>query len=312
MRKTLLKKTKQEVPAILVGCMRQAGLTDNPFTPQQMNHFIHTAVENGANYFDHADIYGLGRSETVFGEALKLSASSLQRENLIIQSKCGIRQGCFDSSKEHILKAVDGILSRLQTEYLDVLLLHRPDALIDPEEVAEAFDKLYDTGKVHHFGVSNYTPGQIALLQRYLKHDLLINQMECSIVHSGMIRFGIEANMTSAGSIDHDGGILDYCRSHDITLQAWSPFQISLEGGTFIDNSEYPALNEKLGELAEKYSTSKTGIALAWLLRHPVGMQVVVGTSKEERLVELIKASRITLSREEWYALYLAAGYILP
>lgn len=209
-----------------------------------MNHFIHTAVENGAYYFDHADIYGFGRAETVFGEAMKLSGSSLPREELILQSKCGIRQGWYDSSREHILEAVDGILSRLQTEYLDVLLLHRPDALIEPEEVAEAFDWLYDSGKVRHFGVSNYTPWQIALLQKYCRQELVINQMECSIVHSGMVSFGIEANMTSDGSVDHDGGILDYCRMHDITLQAWSPFQISLNGGSFIDSPQYPELNK--------------------------------------------------------------------
>ena len=312
MKKTLLRKTEQTVPAVVIGCMRQAGFSDDPFTPQQMNHFIHTAVENGANYFDHADIYGLGRSESVFGEALKLSGASLKRDQLILQSKCGIRRGCYDSSKKHILEAVDGILNRLQTDYLDVLLLHRPDALIEPEEVAEAFDQLYETGKVRNFGVSNYTPGQIALLQKYLKQELIINQMECSIVHSGMITFGIEANMTSDGSVDHDGGILDYCRLHDITLQAWSPFQISLKGGTFIDNSDYPELNAKLEELAEKYSTDKAGIALAWLLRHPAGMQVLVGTSKEERLVRLIQASEITLSHDEWYELYLSAGHILP
>jgi len=311
MKKIVIRKTGQTVPAVVIGCMRQAGFTDHPFSPQQMNRFIHTAVENGANYFDHADIYGFGRAETVFGEAMALS-SSLRREDLILQSKCGIRQGCFDSSKEHILEAADGILQRLQTDYLDVLLLHRPDALIEPEEVAAAFDQLYNSGKVRHFGVSNYTPGQISLLQRYLEQELIINQMELSIVHSGMISFGIEANMTSRGSVDHDGGILDYCRLHDITMQNWSPFQISLNAGSFIDSPEYPELNEQLGELSEKYGTDKAGIAQAWLLRHPAGMQVVIGTSREERLVELIKASEIVLTREEWYALYLSAGNILP
>jgi predicted oxidoreductase len=312
MKQVRIQKIRQEVPAVIVGCMRQAGFTDKPFTPQEMNHFIHTALENGANYFDHADIYGLGRAERVFGEAMELSGSSIQREDLILQSKCGIRQGCYDSSKEHILSAADGILERLKTDYLDVLLLHRPDALIEPEEVAEAFDKLYTSGKVRYFGVSNYTPGQIALLQKYLKQELVVNQMECSIVHAGMISSGIEANMTSAGSVDHDGGILDFCRLNEITLQTWSPFQISLHDGSFIDNPKYPELNKKLGELSEKYGTTKAGIAEAWILRHPAGMQVVVGTSREERLVELIKASGIVLSREEWYDLYLAAGHILP
>ena len=312
MKKIKIRKTGQEVPALIVGCMRQAGFTAQPFDAQQMNHFIHTAVENGANYFDHADIYGMGRSESVFGEAMALSRTSLKREDLIIQSKCGIRRGFFDSSRDHILEAVDGILERLQTEYLDALLLHRPDALIEPEEVAEAFDKLFQAGKVRHFGVSNYTPGQIALLQKYVEQDLVINQMECSIVHSGMITFGIEANMKTPGSVDHDGGILDYCRLHDITLQAWSPFQISLHDGAFIDSPDYPELNEKLAELAEKYDTDKAGISLAWLLRHPAGMQVLAGTSKEERLIRMIKASEIVLSREEWYAIYLAAWNILP
>jgi len=312
MKTVRIKKMNKEMPAVVVGCMRQAGFTDRPFTPQEMNHFIHTAVENGANYFDHADIYGMGRAELVFGEALALKDSSLKREDLIIQSKCGIRREFYDSSKEHILQSVDGILERLQTEYLDVLLLHRPDSLIEPEEVAEAFDELYKNGKVRNFGVSNYTPGQIELLQKYAKQELAVNQMECSIVHAGMISSGIEANMTSSGSVDHDGGVLDYCRLKDITIQTWSPFQISLHDGTFIDNPAYPELNEQLLTLAEKYGTTKAGIAEAWLLRHPAGMQVVIGTSREDRLVELIKASDITLSREEWYSLYLAGGHILP
>ena len=312
MKKVTLKKAGLEVPAVVIGCMRQAGFTGNPFTPQEMNRFIHIAMENGANYFDHADVYGMGRAERVFGEALRLTDSSIRREDLIIQSKCGIRQGCYDSSREHILKSADGILERLQTDYLDVLLLHRPDALMEPEEVAAAFDQLHKAGKVRWFGVSNYTPGQIALLQRYLDQELVVNQMECSLVHSGMIASGIEANMTSPGSVDHDGGILDYCRLNDITMQAWSPFQISLRDGTFLDNPDYPELNELLGSLAEKYGTTKAGIAEAWLLRHPAGMQVLIGTSKESRLAELIRASEITLTREEWYSLYLSAGHILP
>lgn len=312
MKNVTLKKTGLQAPSVVVGCMRQAGFTDNPFTPQQMNAFIQTAVENGANFFDHADIYGLGRAESVFGEALGLGGSALQRENLILQSKCGICNGYFDSSKEHILEATDGILGRLKTEYLDILLLHRPDALIEPEDVAEAFDKLYESGKVRYFGVSNYTPGQIELLRKYLRQEIVVNQMECSIVHAGMISQGIEANMTSPGSFDRDGGILDYCRLHDITLQTWSPFQISLTDGSFIDNPEYPELNQVLAELGEKYGTTKAGIAEAWLLRHPAQMQVVIGTSRIGRLVELIKASEICITKEEWYRLYLAAGHILP
>ena len=299
------------VPAVIVGCMRQAGFTDNPFTPEQMLDFIQKALENGACFFDHANIYGLGRAEEVFGKALKLDPS-LQRENLIIQSKCGIANRYYDSSKEHILEAVDGILKRLQTDYLDILLLHRPDALVEPEEVAAAFDILSESGKVRNFGVSNYTPGQIELLKTCVTQPLIINQMECSVVHAGMISSGIEANLTSEGSFDHDGEILNYCRKNGITLQAWSPFQISLREGSFIDNDRYPELNKELDVLAEAYGSTKTGIAAAWLFRHPANMQVVVGTSRPERLKEVIEASEIRLTREEWYRLYLAAGHILP
>ena len=296
----------REVPAVIVGCMRQAGFTDTPFSPERMLQFIRSALENGACYFDHADIYGIGRAEEVFGKALALDPS-IRREDLILQSKCGIQNGFYDSSKEHILEAVDGILARLQTDYLDVLLLHRPDALIEPEEVAEVFDILEESGKVRYFGVSNYTPGQIKLLKTCVKQKIAINQMECSIVHAGMISAGIEANMTSEGSFDHDGGILDYCRKKKITMQAWSPFQISLREGSFIDSDRYPELNQALEEIAQAYGTTKTGIAAAWLLRHPAQMQVVVGSSKEERLVEVAAASEICLTRPEWYRLYKAA-----
>ncbi len=311
MRKIPIRGFEELQPAVVVGCMRQAGFTDKPFSPQQMNHFIHTAVEHGACYFDHADIYGLGRAESVFGQALAMEPA-VKREELVIQSKCGLARGCYDSSKEHILEAVDGILGRLQTEYLDVLLLHRPDALIEPEEVAEAFASLAESGKVRRFGVSNYNPGQIRLLQKYVDQKLIINQMECSIVHSGMIARGMEANMTTPGASDRDGGVLDYCRFEEITIQTWSPFQISLHEGTFIGNPDYPELNQELDALAEQYDTTPAGICAAWLLRHPANMQVIIGTSREERLCEIIQASEIRLSRPEWYRLYLAAGHILP
>ena len=301
----------REVPAVIVGCMRQAGFTDHPFTPEQMLDFIRKALDKGAYFFDHADIYGIGRAEETFGKALALDPG-IHREDLILQSKCGIQNGFYDSSKEHILEAVDGSLKRLQTDYLDILLLHRPDALMEPEEVAEAFDILESSGKVRYFGVSNYTPGQIELLKTCVKQKIIINQMECSIVHAGMISSGIEANMTSEGSFDHDGDILNYCRKNEIVLQAWSPFQISLHEGSFIDHDAYEKLNEELSALAEKYGTTKTGIAAAWLLRHPAGMQVVVGMSKSERLAEVIDAGEIQLTRKEWYALYTAAGHILP
>ena len=277
MRETILGNHLQKIPSIAVGCMR---LSEK--SKEEMNHFIHSALEQGAYFFDHADIYGGGMSETVFGEAFA-DDPSLKREDIYLQSKCGIRQGCYDLSKEHILKSVDGILKRLQTDYLDLLLLHRPDALVEPEEVAAAFDVLFESGKV-----------------------------QFSIPVSNLVANGMEVNMETPGSIDHDGSLLDYCRLHDITLQAWSPFQMPAWKGCFLGSDEYPELNQKLHVLAEKYNVSDTTIAAAWILRHPANMQIITGTASESRLKEIIAACEITLTREEWYELYLAAGHPLP
>ena len=207
---------------------------------------------------------------------------------------------------------MDGILKRLQTDYLDALLLHRPDALVEPEEVAEAFEELYTKGKVRYFGVSNHKPMQIELLKRYVKQPLIINQLQFSIPVSNMVANGLEVNMTSDGAFERDGSVLDYSRLNYMTIQAWSPFQMPNWQGCFIDSEKYPQLNEVLQELAEQYGVSKTTIATAWILRHPAGMQVVTGTASEKRLAEIIRACEIKLSRQEWYRLFLAAGHILP
>ena len=306
MKKITIGKQGITAPVIITGCMRMADLEQ-----QKMNHFIHTSIELGANFFDHADIYGGGQSEEIFGKAMKMD-SSLRREDMILQSKCGIRPGYYVFSKEFIIHSVVGILQRLQTEYLDILLLHRPDALVEPEEVAEAFCVLEKSGKVRSFGVSNHKPMQIELLQKYVSQPLLINQLQFSIPVSNMIANGMEVNMETSGAVDRDGSVLDYCRLKDITIQAWSPFQMSGWRGCFLGAKEYPELNRKLEELAEKYQVSTTTIATAWILRHPAGMQVIAGTTKEERLKEIVQACDITLSREEWYQLYLAAGHMLP
>lgn len=298
--------TGMKVPAIVVGCMRLAGKSCS-----EMQNFLHTALEQGAYFFDHADIYGGGRSEAIFGEAMAQD-KYIKREELFLQSKCGIRQGFFDFSKEHIIASVDGILKRLQTEYLDVLLLHRPDALVEPEEVAEAFDELHTKGKVRYFGVSNHKPMQIELLKRYVKQPLVANQLQFSIPVSEMVASGLEVNMTTDGATDRDGSVLDYCRLNDITIQAWSPFQMPNWQGCFIDSEKYPKLNEELQVLAEQYGVRKTTIATAWILRHPAGMQVVTGTASESRLLEIMEAEKVQLTRKEWYRLYLAAGHILP
>ena len=290
---------------ISLGCMRISQMT-NP----DIVTLIHTALDAGINFFDHADIYGGGQSEAKFAEALGMTPQL--RDRMILQSKAGIRKGMFDFSKEHILAAVDGSLKRLQTDYLDVLLLHRPDALVEPEEVAEAFTILQDSGKVKYFGVSNQNPMQIELLKKFVRQPLIINQLQFSITNTGMIDAGINVNMEIDPSIDRDGSILDYCRLHDITIQPWSPFQYGFFEGVFLDNPKFPELNQKIDELAAAYGVTNTAIAIAWILRHPAHMQPIIGTTNAQRVQDICRASDITLSRQEWYEIYRAAGNKLP
>lgn len=306
MKRFYLGQSELMVPAVAVGAMRLGELE-----PAQAERFVRTAVELGANFFDHADIYGGGACEELFGRILRNTPGL--RDSILLQSKCSIVPGVmYDCSRKHILEAVDGSLKRLHTDHLDVLLLHRPDALVEPEEVAEAFDTLQAAGKVRYFGVSNHKPAQIRLLSRYLHQPILADQLQLSLTESNMIRSGMEANMTTDGAADRDGGVLDFCRLHDITIQAWSPFQYGFFKGTFLGNPAFPELNCALDELAEKYGATNTGIAAAWLLRHPANVQVVMGTAREQRLKEICAAADIVLSREEWYRLYLSAGHILP
>lgn len=306
MKYVKLGVTDITVPAIAVGCMRMGNKT-----VKEMNSFIHFAIDNGTNFFDHANIYGDGKCEELFGNAIN-GDNSIKREDIILQSKCGIRKECYDQSKEHIISSVDAILKRLKTDYLDILLIHRPDALVEPEEVAEAFDELKQSGKVKNFGVSNHKPMQIELLKKYLNVPLVANQMQFSIPVSNMVASGMEVNMETEGSFDHDGSVLDYCRLNDITMQSWSPLQMAGWKGCFIGAKEYNKLNKVMKELAEKYNTDVTTIAAAWILRHPANMQVVTGTASEKHLKNMVDATSITLTREEWYALYLSAGHILP
>lgn len=305
-RKIIIGKETVTVPPVVIGCMRISSKTK-----AEVGSFIHNAMDMGLSYFDHADIYGGGECEKIFGDVMA-SDRSLRREDMVIQSKCGIRNGFYDHSKEYIMESADGILSRLRTDYLDVLLLHRPDALTEPEEVAEAFDRLSAAGKVRAFGVSNYNPMQIELLQKYTDHRIVIDQLQFSIPVSGMVTSGMEVNMVTPGACDRDGSVLDYCRLKDITIQAWSPFQMPEWKGPFIGASEYRELNTVLEEIAARYDATPTAVASAWILRHPAGMQIVSGTTDESRLREIISGKDIRLTREEWYRVYLAAGNILP
>ncbi|MCL2099297.1 MAG: aldo/keto reductase [Oscillospiraceae bacterium] len=273
-----------------------------------------TALECGINFFDHADIYGGGKCEEMFAEAAGMNPGI--REKFIIQTKCGIRQGFFDFSKEHILTSAEASLKRLKTDYIDILLLHRPDTLMEPEEVAEAFSALKTSGKVKYFGVSNQKPMQIKLLQKYLDRegiDIIINQLQLSVTNTGMMDSGLNVNMKNENSVNHDGDILEYCRLKDITIQPWSPFQHGFFGGAFIgDTEKFPELNKTLDKYAEQYGITASALAIAWLLRHPAKMQPIVGTTNKTRLAEICKASEITLSRREWYEIYKSAGNTLP
>lgn len=306
MKKVKLGSTDLDVSAVALGCMRLGGLDQN-----QTKEFVETALENGINYIDHADIYGGGYCEELFGKAIDLKGDN--REKFFIQSKCGIVPGVmYDLSEEYILKSVDGILGRLNTEYLDCLILHRPDALVEPEEVAQAFDKLEESGKVKYFGVSNMDSMQIELLKKYVKQPIVTNQLQLSITNSNMISSGMEVNMGTDGAVNRDGSILNYCRLNDITIQTWSPFQFGMFEGSFLGNERFPELNKVIDELAEKYNVTNTAIATAWILRHPANMQMVAGTTNKDRLIQIAKATEIQLSRDEWYRLYLSAGHILP
>ncbi|MBP1993118.1 aldo/keto reductase [Paenibacillus eucommiae] len=305
MRTIPLGQTNLQVPVIAVGCMRIKALDK-----QEAERFIQTSLDLGANFFDHADMYGDGVCEEIFADAIHMNESV--REKVLLQSKCGIRKGAFDFSKSHILESVDGILKRLKTDYLDVLLLHRPDALVEPEEVAEAFEQLHSSGKVRHFGVSNQNPMQIQLLQKFVKQPIAANQLQLSITNSNMISQGLHVNMLDDSAVNRDGSILDFCRLNDITIQPWSPFQYGFFEGVFLDNEKFPKLNAKIDEIAAKYEVSNTTIAIAWLLRHPSHMQPVTGTMNIERLKDCAKAADIRLTREEWYEIYMAAGNILP
>lgn len=299
---------------IVLGCMRLKGKT-----PQEAEKIIRTALEEGINYFDHADVYGSpgrrGECEEIFSKAIELNSPAV-RESMFIQSKCGIvksETGSYDFSKEHILSAVDGILKRLDTDYLDFLLLHRPDSLMEPEEVAEAFEKLYTEGKVRHFGVSNQNPMQVELLQKYIPYKLEVNQLQLSIAHCPMIDSGISVNMGADQSVNREGSVLEYSRLKDMTIQAWSPFQKGFFGGPFLgDMEQYGELNKTIDRIAKKYEVTNTAIAVAWITRHPANIQVILGTTNPQRIKDACKGSDIPLTRDEWYEIYQKSGKILP
>ena len=298
----------QNASSIILGCMRMPALS-----AEAAAAMIRTAAEEGVNFFDHATCYGDGEAETRFGDAFPLSG--LKREDVFLQSKCGLHfdRKEFDWRKEDILTSAEESLRRLKTDYLDALLLHRPDLLFDPEEVAEAFSQLAESGKVRYFGVSNVSPGQLELLKKYVRQPLVFNQLQFSLDQTQLIDGGLYVNnMTTDRSISRDNGLLDYCRLHDITIQAWSPLQFGMFKGCFVDHPDFPELNKALGELGEQYGVPKTAVAIAWILRHPARMQAIAGTMNPDHFRDICAAAKVEMTHQEWYRLYLASGKFLP
>ena len=306
MKNIKLGKSNIMASEISLGCMRIANMDE-----KDVNILVNTALDEGINFFDHADIYGGGKSEEVFSNAINMNDD--MREKMIIQTKCGIIPGVmYDFSKKHIIESLDKSLKRLKTDYVDTFLLHRPDTLVEPEEVAEAFRILKASGKVKKFGVSNHTPLQIELLNKALDEEIIINQLQFGVMHTGIIDSGMNMNTKFDSANDKDGEILNYCRVHDITIQAWSPYQYGMFEGVFLDNDKFEDVNNKIKEIADKYNVSKSVIATAFILRHPAKIQTIVGTTNKDRLKDICKASNINLTRSEWYDIYKSAGNPLP
>lgn len=297
----------QNASSVILGCMRMPALTTD-----EAAHIIETACEQGINFFDNATCYGEnGEAETRFGDAF--AKTSVKRDEVFIQSKCGILNDEFNWTKENIISSVDDSLRRMKLDYLDALLLHRPDLIYEPEQIADAFDELEKRGKVRFFGVSNVPSMMLELLKKYVNQPLVFNQLQFSLEQSQLLDQALYVNnLTTERSVDRDGGILDYCRLNDITIQAWSPLQYGFFRGCFVDSPEFPELNRVLGELGEKYGVSKTAVAIAWILRHPARMQAIAGTMNQSHLKDICEASKVDLTHKEWYRLYLSSGKYLP
>lgn len=308
MRYITLGQDDKELSEIVLGMMR---IEDK--SVKEVEELVETALSVGINAFDLADIYGRGRCEELLGLVLKNRPDL--REEMWIQSKCGIRIEeftYFDFSKDYIIKSVDGILQRLKIDHLDSLLLHRPDALMESDQVAEAFDLLYKQGKVRDFGVSNQNPMMMELLKKDVKQPLAVNQLQLSAAFTPGFESGFHVNMEDSQAAMRDGSIFEYCQLHDVVIQAWSVLQFGYFKGNFVGNEKFQALNQVLDRLAIKYGVSSSTIAISWILRYPAKMQAVVGTTNPKHLREVSQAANFSLTRKEWYEIYLAAGNNLP
>ena len=302
-------KNNVNLSTVILGMMRISSLS-----PKEVENLIETALDSGINAFDLADCYSDGLCERIVGKVL--SSRPDLRDRMWIQSKCGIRRDdglkYFDFSGEHITEAIDGILTRLNTDHIDSLLLHRPDALMEPDEINDAVDKAVRVGKVIDFGVSNMNPLMIEYLSHNLNEKISINQIQMSAAFTPTINAGLHVNMTTDAGIDRDGGILEYCRLNDIVIQAWSVLQYGFFEGVFIGNSKFPELNKVLSRIAAEQGVTPDAVAIAWVLRYPHKMQAVIGTTKAARVQQMALAAEVNLSRREWYEIYQAAGNTLP
>ena len=308
MRYITLGQDDKELSEIVLGMMR---IKDK--SVKEVEELVETALSVGINAFDLADIYGRGRCEELLGLVLKNRPDL--REKMWIQSKCGIRIEeftYFDFSKDYIIKSVDGILQRLKIDHVDSLLLHRPDALMESDQVAEAFDLLYKQGKVRDFGVSNQNPMMMELLKKDVKQPLAVNQLQLSAAFTPGFESGFHVNMEDSQAAMRDGSIFEYCKLHDVVIQAWSVLQFGYFRGNFVGNEKFQALNQVLERLAIKYGVTSSTIAISWILRYPAKMQAVVGTTNPKHLREVSQAANFSLTRKEWYEIYLAAGNNLP
>ena len=308
MRYITLGQDDKELSEIVLGMMR---IKDK--SVKEVEELVETALSVGINAFDLADIYGRGRCEELLGLVLKNRPDL--REKMWIQSKCGIRIEeftYFDFSKDYIIKSVDGILQRLKIDHLDSLLLHRPDALMESDQVAEAFDLLYKQGKVRNFGVSNQNPMMMELLKKDVKQPLTVNQLQLSAAFTPGFESGFHVNMEDSQAAMRDGSIFEYCKLHDVVIQAWSVLQFGYFKGNFVGNEKFQALNQVLDRLAIKYGVTSSTIAISWILRYPAKMQAVVGTTNPNHLREVSQAANFSLTRKEWYEIYIAAGNDLP
>lgn len=299
-----------EKSRIIQGLMRI-----NEMSIEEVKSLIEFDLEHGINFFDTSNIYGNGVSESKIGEVLKLNPSL--RSKMIIQSKCGIyldekNKSYYDLSKETIIKSCNDTLKRLNTTYLDYFLLHRPDIFLDNKEVAEAFNILYKEGKVHHFGVSNFSKELIDYLEEEVKEKIEVNQLQLGLGHTLLLSDVFNYNTAFYKHNAFAGDLFFYLKRKNINLQCWSPYQYGMFEGNILHNEKFKETNLLLEQLASKYQVNKSSICLSFLLMLGENVSVVIGTTNKQHIIDSIDALKVKLTKVEWYNLYRSANNLLP